>query len=238
MSKEHSHSALAELEEQPFLSASAAGVVSISIQGVPNAQGAIVSYTTLPANLPKTYGNHIYVWQTTDNVVPWGKSPDGDTAIDTDNPTSTQPITFSFEQKGYIIGYAVAATPQAVVSTVYMPVGKQDDPASWQYANVNLSVVYVGTDLVQVKYDGLPEYSPATNKNWVGIWAGSQVPYSSSSTPMRTVTITQDAPPSGYLNLTGLKLTIGTQYCVGYFMVEASKGRTSLGAQATFTIGQ
>lgn len=230
------HAGLEEASKQPYLGASVATSVSISLQGVPSAQGAIVAYTTLPANAPKTYGNHIYVWQTTDNVVPWAKSPEGDTAIDTDSSQSVQPITFGFEQKGYIIGYAVAATPQAVVSTVYMPPNGQTDPKTWQYAKADIGVVYYGTNLVQVQYTGLPQYSPATNKNWIGLWQGPQVPYSGN--PMKTVNVTQDAPPIGYLNITGVSLYIGVSYCVGYFMVDAAKGRTSLAAQATFTVGQ
>src|SRR5471030_3017391 len=124
-----------------FLSAATSNSVIISIQGVPTAQGAIVNYITLPANLPKTYGNHIYVWQTTSNTVPWGKSPDGDTAINTDSTTSTVQVNFAFEEKGYIIGYAVAPTPNAVCSTIYMPVDQQENPAAWQYAQVAIQTV-------------------------------------------------------------------------------------------------
>lgn len=235
MSKEHQPAGLAEAKMNPYLGAAASTSVSIGLQGVPYAGGAIVSYTTLPANAPKTYQNHIYVWQTSDNAVPWAKSPDGDTAVDTDSSQSTQPINFAFEQKGYIIGYAVAATPQATVATVYMPANKQTDPTAWQYSNLKLSVVYVGTNLVQVQYSGLPQYSPAANKNWIGLFQGSQVPY--SGTPMKTVTVAQDLP-DGYATITGVSLLIGVQYSVGYFMVDQSKGRTSLGAQAAFTIAQ
>ncbi|MCX6593790.1 MAG: hypothetical protein NTZ56_19925 [Acidobacteria bacterium] len=231
----HKHDLLAASKEQPFLSASAGTSVSIGIQGVPTAQGAIVSYITLPANTPKTYGNHIYVWQTTANAVPWAKSPDGDTAINTDSSQSTTLVTFPFEQKGYIVGYAVAPTPQAVVSTVYMPADQQDNPAVWEYAAVGIAVVYYGNNLVQVQYTGLPQYSPATNKNWIGIWQGSQVPYSGD--PIKRVDVTQDAPSSGYAVIEGIKLLIGVSYCVGYFSVEPVKGRTSLAASATFTVG-
>jgi hypothetical protein len=223
-------------QNQPFLAAASQNAVKISIQGVPTDQGTIVSYNTMPANAPKTYANHIYVWQTTDNAVPWAKSPDGDTAINTDSSASTVPVNFSFEEKGYIIGYAVAATPNAVVSTIFMPAGKQTDPTAWQYAQVGIDVVYYGTNLVQVQYTGLAQYLPATNKNWIGLWQGPQVPYSGDS--LISVNVTKDAPPSGYAVLQGVKLLIGLSYSVGYFMVDPVKGRTSLAASATFTVGQ
>lgn len=229
------HDLLAESKEQPFLSATNSTSVSIGIQGVPTAQGAIVSFITLPANTPKTYANHIYVWQTTANAVPWGKSPDGDTALNTDSSQSTTMVSFPFEQKGYIVGYAVAPTPQAVVATVYMPADQQNNPPAWQFAQLGLNVVYYGNNLVQVQYTGLPQYSPATNKNWIGIWQGTQVPYTGD--PIKKVDVSQDAPSSGYAVIEGIKLLIGVSYCVGYFVVEPVKGRTSLAASASFTVG-
>jgi hypothetical protein len=218
-----------------FLGAVGGSSVTISIQGVPTAQGAIVNYITLPGNNPKTNGNHVYVWQTTDNIVPWNKTPDGDTPVPTDSSSSTLQAKFAFEQKGYIVGYSVAPTPNAVCSTIYMPAGKQTDPTAWQYANVSVNVVYVGTNLIQVQYTGLPLYAPATNKNWLGLWMGAQVPWSGD--PIKIVNISQDAPPSGYAIIDGISLLIGVSYVVGYFMVEPKTGRTSLAAAASFTVG-
>jgi hypothetical protein len=220
---------------EQFLAQAVSTAVKLGIVGVPTDQGALANYVTLPATDPKSFGNHIYVWETTDNIVPWSKTPDGDTAIDSSSSTSTQLVKFAFEEKGYIMGYAVAATPQAVCATVYMPVGKQTDPTAWEYASMQLGVPYVGTNLVQVQYTGLPQYLPATNKNWIGLWQGPQVPYSGD--PIAKVSITKDAPPSGYTTIQGIKLLIGLSYSVGYFMVDPVKGRTSLAASANFTIG-
>jgi hypothetical protein len=219
-----------------FLSATDSSSVSISIQGVPTAQGAIVNFITAPANLPKTYGNHIYVWQTTAGIVPWGKTPDGDTAINTDSTTSTVPVNFAFEEKGYIIGYAVAATPNAVCSTIYLPAGQQENPAAWQYAHISIQTVYVGTNLVQVKYTGLESYQPAANKNWIGLFIGSQVPYAGE--PLKKINVTQNAPSGGYATIDGVQLLIGVQYAIGYFLVDPATGRTSLAASTSFVVGQ
>lgn len=223
-----------KVEDSLLLTAAASSSVSIQLQGVPTGQGAIVNFITNTANNPKTYGNHIYVWQTTANAVPWDKTPDGDTAVSTDSSTSTQQVTFPFENKGYIIGYAVAPTPKAVCATIYMPAGKQNDPKSWEYQSLLLSTVYVGTNLVQVHYQGLNAYPPATNKNWLGLWQGGQVPYAGD--PKKVTAIPTD-DQDGYPVIEGVTLLINTTYSVGYFMVEKATGRTSLAAQSTFTVG-
>lgn len=231
MSKE----AFAEALAQPFLSAVSNSSVVITIAGVPTSSGAIVNFITLTDNAPKTNGNHIYVWETTSNAVPWDKSPAGDKALDTNSSQASTKVDFDFEDKGYIVGYAVAATPQAVVSTIYIPPDKQDDPTAWKYAQVGINVTYYGNGLVQAQYTGLTQYSPATNKNWIGIWQGANVPYSGD--PLKRVNVTQNTP-SGYATIEGVKLLIREPYAVGYFMVDPAKGRTSLAAQSTFTVGQ
>jgi hypothetical protein len=115
-----------------------------------------------------------------------------------------------------------------------MPANEQDNPKAWEYANVDLSVVYVGTNFIQLQYTGLVGYTPQTNKNWVGLWLGGQVPWSGD--PIKSLKVTPDQPPSGYLYMDGIDLLIGYQYSVGYFMVDQATGRTSLAASATFTV--
>ncbi|PTU69521.1 hypothetical protein [Chromobacterium haemolyticum] len=226
---------LKDAETKLLLTANDGSTVTIHFVGEPSAIGAIVNYVTNTANQPKKYGNHIYVWQTTSNIVPWAKSPDGFTAIDTDSSTSTQPVDFPFEDKGYILGYAVAATPNAVCSTIYVPQGSLDNPQAWQYANNSVKTLYVGTNLVQARYQVLQSYDAVANKNWLGLWQGSTVPYSGD--PLKKVSVTQGGD-SGTVNFTGVKLTINTTYSIGYFMVDQVSGRTSLAATSTFTVGK
>jgi hypothetical protein len=223
-----------KLDQSLLLTAAASSNVTIQLQGVPTAQGVIVNFITNTANTPKTYGNQIYVWQTTSNAVPWDKAPDGGAAINTDSSTATQQVQFAFENKGYIIAYAVAPTPKAVCATIYIPAGQLTNPGAWQYANLSLSTVYVGTNLVQTHYVGLNSYSPATNKNWIGLWQGAQVPYGGD--PKKLITIPTD-DQEGYPVMEGISLLINTTYSMGYFMVEKATGRTSMAAQTTFTVG-
>lgn len=227
---------MVEGQVQPTVSASAATSVGISLIGVPTAQGVIVNYVTDTANQPKANANHIYVWQTTANTVPWNKSPDGDTPVQSDSSTSTQMVTFDFEDKGYIIGYAPAPAPLAVCATIFIPQGKQDDPSAWQYDTVTAGVVAVATNIIQVKYHTLDQYAPATNKNWAALFLGGHANYNGSI--LKKAPIPTDSP-DGYLVVQGVKLLIGTTYTIGYLMVDESgtNGRTSIAASSTFTVG-
>lgn len=227
---------MAASQVQPTVAASAATSVSISLIGVPTGQGVIVNYVTDTANQPKVNANHIYVWETTANTVPWNKSPDGDTPIQSDSSTSTQMVTFDFEDKGYIIGYATAPTPLAVCATIFIPEGKQTDPTAWQYDTVTANVVAVATNVVQVKYHTLDQYLPATNKNWAALFLGGHANYSGSF--IKKASIPTDSR-DGYLVIQGVKLLIGTTYTVGYLMVDegGTNGRTSIAASSTFTVG-
>jgi hypothetical protein len=233
---EHEHKHTNE-HAQPIMLRSESTAVNISIVGIPTAQGVLVNYVTDTSNQPKTFANHIYVWQTTSNAVPWNKTPDGDTALASDSSTGTQQVQFDFEDKGYIIGYAVAPTPKAVCATIFIPQGQTQNPAAWQYDRVTEKVVAVATNLIQSQYHTLTLYTPASNKNWVGVFLGAQAGYYAPI--VKKQMILTDAA-DGFVVIEGVRLLIGTTYTVGYFMVDESStnGRTSLAASSTFTVGQ
>jgi hypothetical protein len=84
---------------------------------------------------------------------------------------------------------------------------------------------------VQVKLNGLGDYSPSGNKNWVGVWELDHVPYSGDP-----IAKTNVALPSarGLIYIPNVPLTIGSEYSVGYFMAATPGGRTALACGATF----
>lgn len=234
--EKHDHPTAHQTQPQLIMTTATTTSVTIALKGVPTGQGVIVNYITDTANQPKTFANHIYVWQTTSDTVPWNKTPDGDTPIESDSSTSTQFVTFDFEDKGYIIGYATAPTPKAVCATIFIPQGKQNDPTAWQYDRVTAKVVAFDTNIVQVQYHTLDQYTPATNKNWVALFLGQHANYGGSFVKKQMiVTDSRD----GYVVIQGVKLLIGTTYTVGYFMADetSTNGRTSLAASSSFTVG-
>jgi hypothetical protein len=217
-----------------FLSANASTGIAISIPVAPSALGVIVSYLTDAARAPSSFGDQLYAWQTTSNTVPWNKGYAGAAAVPSDASSGSVYLGFPYEQLGYIIGYAVATSPRAVCATVYIPQGATGDPARWAYGNVSCSMIYATSSLVQVNYAVLADYLPASNRNWVGIWQGTSVPYQGE--PLGWSYVPADAQV-GSVIVQGLGLTINTSYAVGYFMADRATGRTALAAQATFTVG-
>jgi hypothetical protein len=215
------------------LSAHASSQVTLSIPIPPTSGGVVVNYLTDASSEPQTFGNRVYAWQTTSNTVPWNKTFVADAPVPTNSSSGTMFVGFSYQPVGYILGYAVAASPQAVCSTVYVPQGGQGDPTQWVYASASCSVAYSSANLVQVNYTVLANYLPATNRNWVGIWQGTSVPYQGD--PLAWSDVPTDAQ-SGSVILQGLGLTINTSYAVGYFFQDKATGRTALGAQTTFTL--
>ncbi|HTW83305.1 MAG TPA: hypothetical protein VMD91_04435 [Candidatus Sulfotelmatobacter sp.] len=209
--------------------------ISITLQGGLNPDGFIAQYVTFAYNQPSTYSNKIFVWPAEDNTVPWSNPTSGDGAIASDQPRGDQPVATAIQKRGYILGYAPAPDPSAVCATVFVPAAGQHDPATWEYSSLVITVPYVGIDTISVKYTGLFNYDPAANKNWIGVWRQKQVRYSGDAMATKTIT---NSSESGQLFIGGLDLRAGETYSVGYFMQPTSKatGRTSLAAQASFTV--
>jgi hypothetical protein len=220
---------------QPLLlSANASSGISISIPVPPSALGVIVNYLTDAARAPRSFGDQLYAWQTTSNTVPWNKAYAGAAAVPSDASSGTVFLEFPYEALGYIVGYAVANNPRAVCATVYVPQGATGDPTRWAYGGVSCAMNYATSTLVQVSYAVLTDYLPASNRNWVGLWRGTSVPYQGD--PLGWAPVPSDAQV-GSVIVQGLALTINTTYAVGYFVAEPVTGRTALAAQATFTVG-
>jgi hypothetical protein len=208
--------------------------ISITVQPPLSGDGFIAKYVTFPHNLPSTYSNRVFVWDAEGATVPWNQPPNGDAAVPTDSLTGDVPVEMAIQRRGYIIGYAVAPTPAAVCSTVFIPAAGQSNPETWSYRQLSISVPAVGIDTIQVSYKGLPTYDPAATGNWIGIWRGSEVRYSGD--PLKAAPITRPEA-DGTLFLGELDLKIGNDYSVGYFMWPCKQGgRTSLSAMATFRV--
>lgn len=215
------------------LAAQQTGSIGIEIKGDPMPQGVLVHYATPADNEPKSFRNQLYAWDTTSNEIPWEKPPIGSTTIASDSSTGTVLLRFDYEQKGYIVGYAVADRPVAVSATVYLPEGSSGNPVEWMYSSTKCQVVYADSNIVQVRYTDLPAYRPNTYRNWVGVWEGSTVPY--DGVPLGLAKIDSDSE-DGYAVVEALNLSVSTAYCVGYFVVDARAGRTSLAAWTTFSV--
>jgi hypothetical protein len=214
------------------LKAVSGSAVEIKIPAPVQPKGVAVSYITSQDNRPQKYANHVYTWKTTSDNVPWGADPDGSTAVESDRPVSTQFVDFPFEvQQDYIVGYAVAADPNTVCSTVYIPGATSKDPTTYETTDTLISINSYGNNYVQVKLAGLGNYSPSSNKNWVGVWELDRVPYSGDPIAKTDVSLSS---AKGLIYIPGVRLTVGSTYTVGYFMAAGTAGRTALACSASF----
>jgi hypothetical protein len=214
------------------IKAASGSAVEIKIPAPVQPKGVSVNYVTSQVNKPQTYANNIYVWKTTSDNVPWGTDPDGTTAVASDRPVSTQFVDFPFlVGQDYIVGYAVAADPKATCSTVYIPGASHEDPTTFVTSDTTISINSFGNNYVQVKLSGLGNYSPSSNKNWVGVWEQDHVPYSGDPIAKTNVSLSS---AKGLIFIPGVPLTVGSIYSVGYFMAATPAGRTALACSATF----
>jgi hypothetical protein len=206
--------------------------VQIKVVGKVQRDGVTMNYVTSAVNKPKSYANTFFVWKTTNEVLPWGTAPVKTVALAADNPVSSQKIDFAFELgQGYIIGYAVGADQSATCAAVYIPEGQHEDPTQYINSNTTIKINTFGSGFVQVDYDGLENYDPQANGNWIGIWEKGRVPYSGD--PMGKALI-KGAEKRGKCIIEGVRITIDSTYSVGYFMSSKEAGRTALAASATF----
>ncbi len=221
------------MDEILAMTATAGTQTEIKVVGSASGDGALVNYVTSQRNRPKTYSNKLYVWETTSAAIPWAAAPVGNAAVATDAPVSTQMLDFAFQVgTGYVVGYAVGDSPTATCAQVYIPSTGVNDPSTYVTSELGLKINYFGNNICQVRFDGLADYSPSTNGNWVGIWRSDHVPYSGA--PMAKADVTS-GNSSGLATIQGVQIVIGSTYSVGYFMAADPAGRTALAASATFS---
>ncbi|PWW00608.1 hypothetical protein DFR52_103816 [Hoeflea marina] len=190
--------------------------------------GIDVQYTTFTNNRPKDYSNTIYVWEGGPDV-PWQRIDSfvGESVIEGNTYTGIQRVNFPYDVgKDYVVGYAVASTPGATCSALYLPKDNQETTSE----NLTVGFSAIGPGAVKVNYRCLPQYNPVAFKNWVGIYNGPRADYDGK--PL-------DAANVPFPNTNGsatipIQLQIGATYTVGYYMVPLDKGKISLAAQVTF----
>lgn len=190
--------------------------------------GIEIHYTTFTNNRPKEFANTIYVWEGGPDV-PWQRVDDyvGAAVIEGDTYTGIQRIKFPYDVgKDYVVGYAVAPTPNATCSALYLPKDNQDTSSE----DTSIDFVMIGPGAVKLKYGCLPQYNPVEFKNWVGIYNGTRAQYDGK--PLDTTAI-PFPNTTGYVTIP-VQLQIGATYTVGYYMAPLPQGKTSLAAQVTF----
>lgn len=149
----------------------------------PTANGVIVKYSTLPGNLAKLYGNTLALW---DSTIPNTGGPPLATAMIPDNSEVGDVfIPYGFQQSNYSVTYQTKGmSTMCALAPIQLALAAMP-------TYVSITISSLDSSSVKVIYSTLPGYTPATYKNWIGLWQGFESPYSNGS-PLAQATITQD----------------------------------------------
>ncbi len=203
-------------------------VTTMSVKVV-TGDAIVLQCETMPGNQPASYGNFIAIWQNSDQV-PWNQEPLKRQYITKD--TSEFSVNFDgldLTENSYILGYSVGPLDSNICTTAAIP-RNCSDPSKCKLFSTSVSLSFVGTTSLFVKYETPAGYRPESNRNWVGIWRGTTVPYDSD--PLKKDYVKGDEN-IGSVGINNIDLKRGTTYTVGYFM---GKKQTFLAASHTFTV--
>jgi hypothetical protein len=183
-----------------------------------------VAYAGLPGNQPASYGDHVFLWQS--SIVPWNVKPQRAMPIPSDAESGSVVLDdVRITQASYTIGYSVGPRILDIAAMATVAAGAHVTAPS----AVSLSLDNIGTTSLTVHYETLPGYLPGAAGNWIGLWTGMVNPYDAPD-PIATVPIA-DNTNVGDVGINGIVLTVDTTYTLVYFMGSA---RTTAAAILTF----
>jgi hypothetical protein len=191
-------------------------------------------YDTMPGNQPNSYGNTLYLWQTSQQFVPINTTPTSSQKISSNQPNGSfifQNLNVSIES--YLVAYAVGNTVQNIVASVFIPSGIPSTPTGTQPW---MQVSNIGSTSVSIQYNMPVGMQPQSDGDWIGIWQGGQaLLYSVAPMQFSAVSSNSNSGNSG-MNL-NTPLQRGSTYTIGYFKggyAATSPKQQTLACSSTF----
>ncbi len=169
------------------------------------------TYDSMPGNQPVTYGNTVFMWQTSAQAIPIGVSPINTFSVTPNQPNGSSTFPAQVGILPYLLGYATGPNVKNVCATVFIP-------ASGTNTNQSPSVTNAGYGPTSITYSySVPSGTqPQTDGDWVGIWQGQGVGALYSTPPLGFAAVPQNfSSGQGFIN--GVTLLRGTQYTLAYF---------------------
>ncbi|MDT3397365.1 hypothetical protein RKE29_12010 [Streptomyces sp. B1866] len=176
---------------------------------------ATYNFATMPGNLPKKYGNTVYIWQTPTSSVPRNAKPLNHNPVRVDQPDGSD--VFSSLQIGnlpYLIAYAVGDSVSRVCSTAFIPASGKD----FSYVSPGVSRVGIGSTSQTFQYQLPQGMLPGEDGDWAGLWEGQDtgVLYDKDVKPKRHLQVKSEKH-TDQETFTDVVLERGTEYIIGYF---------------------
>jgi hypothetical protein len=189
-----------------------------------------VEYSTMPGNLPNTYGNFLAIWQNA-NSIPWNTAPLQTFPIPTNMAYGVATFgDLNTTINSYIIGYSVGPILSGnaqeygnICSTVYIQAASAGQDTVFMSS---ISNIRVGTTSVSFDFTLPDGILPQTNGAWAGLWRGTSANFYGTA-PLSTVLINPDVS-RGTDAFNNLSITRGTSYTIGIFMSGYKQGGGSI----------
>jgi len=197
-----------------------------------NAENIELSYSTLPGNCPKSYGNWIGLWQ--GSVIPYGRNPLWHSLLGSDDSAGCHILGgLQLQRTPYILGYAHSVSLSSISSTVQFIPSQTGEGTLGILFPTTISLVAYNAQGIVISYSTPSGNIPVENGDWIGLCAGSQASFSSENL-IRKVDVTQRSNCSSQA-LTGISLAYKSTYTIVY---GCSREETAIAASLTFETGE
>jgi hypothetical protein len=161
------------------------GAVAASGKRLFETLDVIAHYQSIAGNLPNQYKNNIALWKALQPNV--ANQPLKTLAIGSDSPSGDIHFPGGVEQTGYCITYQCGEPIGTMCAMATIPLAP---PSPSTLTTVSMEIRGLTSASITILYRTLPNYNPQQNRNWVGIWPGTGIPYPPAPDPVASSQIT------------------------------------------------
>ncbi|MGC3028958.1 hypothetical protein ACPUER_28110 [Burkholderia sp. DN3021] len=199
-------------------------------------------YDSMPGNQPNTYGNTVFLWQTSQPFIPVNTQPLNAQLITNNQPNGSNVfLGLSVSSEPYLVAFAVGNSVKNIVDSVYIQAsGNQPpDPVHPTLQSPSILVTSYGSTSVSFSYTTPVGMTPQSDGDWVGLWQGQGASVVYSLPPTWFGQLGSNANQGNWgLNLSSGNIQRGTMYTLAYFKggyAQTNPKQTTLAATTTFT---
>ena len=198
-------------------------------------------YDSMPGNQPNTYGNTVFLWQTSQPVIPVNTAPYNSQLIGSNQPNGSSVfLGLSVSAESYLVAFATGPAVKNIVTAIFIPAsnGGPAKPVVPVQAPL-LEITSHGSTSVSFSYATPIGMTPQNDGDWVGLCQvqGKSVLY--TLPPTWFTPIGSNASQGSWgINLSSWNIQRGTMYTLGYFKggyAQSNPKQTTLAVSTTFT---
>ncbi|KVU25201.1 hypothetical protein WK65_14230 [Burkholderia ubonensis] len=196
-------------------------------------------YDSMPGNQPNSYGNTVFLWQTSQVAVPINTTPLASQLISGNQPNGSNVFMgLSVSTESYLMAYAVGNNVKNIVAYVSIPAIDDQEPPFPPTPSPSILVTSYGATSVSFSYSTPNGMTPQNDGDWVGLWQGQGQSVLYSLPPTWFVQLGSNANQGSWgINLSSGNIQRGTTYTLGYFKggyAQTNPKQTTLAASTTF----